>query len=119
MNPHRACRFACGKMSRMDRVSNSDSAAVSCAACDACCCRLEVLLSGEDDVPARFTTEDRWGGSVMRRLADGWCAAVDRNTMRCVIYERRPGVCREYRMGDSDCIGERRRFFARHSDDHA
>jgi len=37
--------------------------------------------------------------------------------MRCVIYERRPGVCREYRMGDSDCIVERRRFFA-HTDEH-
>jgi Fe-S-cluster containining protein len=107
-------------MSRMDADSESGSAVtVSCTTCEACCCRLEVMLSGEDDVPARFTTEDRWGGSVMRRLADGWCAAVDRDTMRCVIYERRPDVCREYRMGDSDCIGERRRFFARPGDDHA
>ena len=107
-------------MLRMDRASDTDvPAAVSCVDCEACCCRLEVLLAGEDNVPARFTAEDRWGGSVMRRLADGWCAAVDRDTMRCVIYERRPDVCREYRMGDSDCIVERRRFFARQTDDHA
>ena len=107
-------------MSRMDtNIATDGGAAISCVSCAACCCRLEVLLAGEDNVPARFVVEDRWGGSVMRRLADGWCAAVDRNTMRCVIYERRPDVCREYRMGDADCIVERRLFFAQDTDDHA
>lgn len=62
---------------------------------------------GDDDIPVEFTTEDRWGGSVMRRLEDGWCAALDRSTMMCTIYELRPGVCRDYEMGGIDCIEER------------
>ena len=61
----------------------------------------------EDDVPSAFVQVDRWGGHVMARLADGWCAALDRNTMRCAIYARRPGVCRDYEMGGSDCLLER------------
>ena len=59
---------------------------ISCANCAACCCRLEVMLMGADAVPNRFTAEDAWGGTVMRRLDDGWCAALDRDTMRCTIY---------------------------------
>ena len=81
--------------------------AVTCAACRACCCRLEVILMGEDDVPRRYTRTDRWGGQVMARLDDGWCAALDRETMRCQIYARRPGVCRDYAMGGDDCLVER------------
>ncbi|MHB1216241.1 MAG: YkgJ family cysteine cluster protein [Thiobacillus sp.] len=85
-------------------------ATLSCATCEACCCRLEVMLMGEDDVPARLTVQDQWGGWVMRRLGDGWCAALDRNTLRCTIYERRPNVCREYAVGDYECLGERLRL---------
>lgn len=81
----------------------------SCSGCAACCCRLEVLLGAEDNVPAHLVAEDRWGGEVMRRLDDGWCAAVDRDTMRCRIYARRPAVCRDYPTGGSDCLIERRR----------
>ena len=66
---------------------------ISCSTCEACCCKLEVLLMGDDDVPLRLVAEDEWGGSVMRRLDDDWCAALDRNTMLCTIYERRPDVC--------------------------
>lgn len=80
---------------------------VSCATCEACCCRLEVLLMGDDDIPTELTVEDAWGGLTMRRLRDGWCAALDRNTMKCTIYERRPAVCREYPMGGDDCIEDR------------
>lgn len=87
--------------------------AITCAACDACCCRLEVLLMGDDNVPIRLTAEDEWGGTVMRRLDDGWCAALDRNTMRCTIYERRPDVCRVFEMGAEGCIEERLDFYGR------
>ena len=62
---------------------------------------------GEDDVPPELTEPDRWGGRIMARLKDGWCAALDRDTMRCRIYERRPAVCREFRLGESECIAER------------
>ena len=93
-----------------DMKPPDDSAAISCATCEACCCRLEVLLMGEDDVPMRLTVQDQWGGWVMRRLEDGWCAALDRNTMLCTIYARRPNVCREYQVGDYECMGERSRL---------
>lgn len=83
------------------------SAEISCANCKACCCQLEVLLMGDDDVPARLTIEDQWGGTVMRRLDDGWCVALDRDTMLCTIYQRRPGVCREFEVGDYGCLEER------------
>ena len=93
-----------------DSVSDPDSP-VSCASCEACCCRLEVLLMGDDDVPQALTEDDPWGGTVMRRLEDGWCAALDRNTMRCTIYGRRPFLCREYPEGGDDCLVERSKYF--------
>jgi uncharacterized protein len=46
----------------------------------------------------------------MRRLDDGWCAALDRQTMLCTIYERRPFICREFQAGEYDCLEERRQL---------
>lgn len=80
---------------------------ITCANCRACCCQLEVMLMGEDSVPRHLTLEDEWGGEVMRRLEDGWCVALDRDTLLCTIYERRPDVCREYEMGGLACREER------------
>ena len=80
---------------------------VTCASCEACCCRLEVLLITDTGVPDNFVEIDRWGGSRMSRLDDGWCSALDRNTMRCMIYENRPKVCRDFEMGEYECISER------------
>lgn len=65
------------------------------------------MLMGDDDIPLHLTEQDRWGGLVMARLADGWCAALDRNTMLCTIYKRRPVICHDYQVGDSDCIEQR------------
>src|SRR5690554_6056438 len=81
---------------------------VSCSTCAACCCRLEVMLISDTGVPQRFIDEDAWGGQVMRRLDDGWCAALDRDSMRCTIYERRPLICREFELGSEDCLKERK-----------
>ena len=80
---------------------------LTCATCRACCCQLEVMLMGDDKVPRHLTHEDAWGGEVMRRLEDGWCVALNRDTMLCTIYERRPDVCREYEMGGLACREER------------
>ena len=44
----------------------------------------------------------------MQRLDDGWCAALDRDSMRCSIYELRPLICREFEMGSVECQDERR-----------
>jgi len=81
---------------------------ITCSTCKACCCKLEVMLMGDDDVPPALSMRDRWGGEVMRRLEDGWCAALDRRTMLCTIYARRPQVCADYAAGDIECLIERR-----------
>ncbi len=80
---------------------------VTCVNCEACCCRLEVMLITDTGVPDRFIEIDKWGGMTMARLEDGWCSALDRNTMACTIYEKRPWVCREFEMGGYECISER------------
>ncbi|NBF03569.1 YkgJ family cysteine cluster protein [Pseudomonas sp. Fl5BN2] len=81
--------------------------AISCSTCAACCCQLEVMLITDTGVPERFIDTDDWGGEVMRRLDDGWCAALDRDSMRCSIYELRPLICREFELGEADCLSER------------
>lgn len=39
----------------------------------------------------------------MARLDDGWCSALNRNTMACTIYKQRPDICRELEMGGDEC----------------
>ena len=80
---------------------------VTCKNCEACCCRLEVLLITDTGVPDTFIAKDKWGGRSTARLGDGWCSALDRNTMTCMIYEKRPLICREFAMGEYECISER------------
>lgn len=80
---------------------------VNCAGCEACCCRLEVMLITDTGVPDRFVETDEWDGRRMARLEDGWCSALDRNTMACMIYQKRPLICREFEMGGYECISER------------
>jgi Fe-S-cluster containining protein len=43
----------------------------------------------------------------MKRRDDGWCAALDRDTLLCRIYEQRPLVCRELEVGSPECLAER------------
>jgi Fe-S-cluster containining protein len=80
---------------------------VSCVSCEAYCCRLEVMLITDTGVPDNFIEIDKWGGRTMARLDDGWCSALDRNTMSCIIYEKRPKICRDLEMGGNECISER------------
>ena len=80
---------------------------VSCKNCQACCCRLVVMLISDTGVPANYIEVDKWGGMIMARLDDGWCAALDRSTMECMIYENRPWICRDFVMGDYDCLAVR------------
>ncbi|WP_052480828.1 YkgJ family cysteine cluster protein [Gilvimarinus agarilyticus] len=81
---------------------------ISCRSCKACCCRLEVMLISDTGVPAQHIAVDQWGGETMRRLDDGWCSALERETMLCTIYENRPWICREFEMGSYECLTERR-----------
>jgi uncharacterized protein len=80
---------------------------VTCADCEACCCRLEVMLLTETGVPDYYIATDKWGGRSMAQLDDGWCAALNRNNLTCMIYHKRPLVCREFEMGGYECIVER------------
>ncbi|PMR76443.1 YkgJ family cysteine cluster protein [Billgrantia endophytica] len=93
-------------MSKIEAI-NLPAPGVTCSNCHACCCRLEVMLLTDTGVPERFVESDAWGGQVMARLDDGWCAALDRGTMMCTIYENRPWVCREFEMGSYECVTER------------
>ncbi|MDT8453214.1 MAG: YkgJ family cysteine cluster protein [Gammaproteobacteria bacterium] len=80
-----------------------ESTEVTCNRCQASCCRLEVLLISETGVPERYIATDRWGGQTMARLDDGWCAALNRQTMNCMIYAQRPQICRDFKMGGHEC----------------
>jgi Fe-S-cluster containining protein len=83
---------------------------ITCDACAAACCRLEVLCIGEHDIPDRLTDTDADGYFVMRRLDDGWCAALDRTVMNCGIYAHRPLPCRELAVGGPECLAARARL---------
>ena len=80
---------------------------VTCASCQACCCRLQVMLITETGVPENLIAKDKTGVEFMAQGEDGWCAALDRKTMKCTIYEVRPWVCREFEAGDYECLDER------------
>ena len=88
-------------------VTTSTQRTITCTNCQACCCRLEVILITDTGVPEHFVDTNSWGASVMARFDDGWCAALDRNTLLCTIYDRRPLICRDFAMGDHECITER------------
>jgi len=80
---------------------------VQCSRCEATCCRLTVYVMSDDPTPEYLIDQDENGMDVMRRRDDGWCTALDRETMRCTIYALRPQVCRDFDMGGRDCRGVR------------
>lgn len=80
---------------------------VTCTNCEASCCRLEAMLFSDTDVPDKFIETDTRGERRMVRLEDGWCSALDRDTMSCTIYENRPWICREFELGGYECISAR------------
>jgi Fe-S-cluster containining protein len=65
------------------------------------------MLISETGVPDMYIEVDEWGGRKMAQLEDGWCSALDRNTMKCLIYDKRPWICRDFKMGSKDCVTER------------
>ena len=87
----------------LKNITDSD---VTCSQCQACCCRMEVMIISDTGVPDRHISVDEWGGETMLKLEDGWCSAVDRNTFLCTIYENRPWICREFEMGSDECREE-------------
>ena len=88
-------------------TENAPENEVNCSNCQACCCRLEVMIISDTGVPEVHISVDKWGAETMLRLDDGWCSALDRETLMCLIYENRPLICREFEMGSYECINER------------
>ena len=78
-----------------------------CATCQACCCQLPVRVLPGDDPPEHLVDEDDEGYLILAKADDGWCVALDRASMRCTIYARRPFVCREFAEGGGDCADVR------------
>ena len=85
---------------------------ITCSTCRALCCRLEVRLLDDSDenIPVELTEKVEGLYFAMKRGADGWCEALNRETMLCTIYEIRPNLCREYEAGDYDCVNERNKY---------
>jgi len=88
-------------------IKNIAAAEIKCSNCKACCCSAEVMIISDTQVPPQHIAVDAYGGETMLRLADGWCSALDRDTLLCTIYENRPWICREFEMGSNECIDER------------
>jgi len=88
-------------------VKNIPVVEITCANCQACCCSAEVMIMSETGVPSRHIYVDANGSESMLRLDDGWCSALDRDTLMCSIYENRPWICREFEMGSYECADER------------
>ena len=91
----------------VSRKPRKHVATISCENCDAVCCRLTVVLMPEDRVPNRFVVEDAHGMRLLAKGEEGWCQALDLNTMRCTIYDMRPSTCRKFAMGGPYCRSER------------
>ena len=89
-------------------ITNVVDTAITCSACIASCCKLEVMLITDTGVPKAHIKTDQWGAQTMARLADGWCSALYRTTLKCSIYENRPWICREFEMGSFECKHEYR-----------
>ena len=85
---------------------------INCSTCRALCCRLEARLIDDSDeqVPIELTEQVEGIYFAMKRGKDGWCEALNRETMLCSIYEKRPYICRQYKLGDYDCINERNKY---------
>ncbi len=65
------------------------------------------MIISDTGVPDAYITRDKWGAESMLRLDDGWCAALDRTSLMCSIYENRPLICREFEMASPECKDER------------
>jgi Fe-S-cluster containining protein len=79
---------------------------IDCAArmplCKARCCSLSFELSEQDldEGGIRWELDEPY---LIRHDADGYCSHLDRPTLGCTIYEKRPATCRGF-----DCRGDRR-----------
>lgn len=88
--------------SGIDKYSLKDEAKIDCEKrlpiCRAACCALTYALSVQD-----INEGIRWslGKPFMNaRNSDGYCVHLQRDTLKCSLYEHRPSVCRQYSCRD-------------------
>lgn len=96
-----------------DLDAESIDPSIHCSDCEAVCCRLTVLLMPGDVIPAWLVEHDEHGLAHMAQHEDGWCVAVDRDSMRCTIYASRPQLCRDFATGSHACRDEREAWFGK------
>jgi len=83
---------------KIDKYNLKEGAEIDCEnrkhICRAACCTFAYALSLQD-----IREGIRWslGKPFMNaKEADGYCVHLNRDTLTCSIYERRPAVCRQY-----------------------
>jgi len=94
------------RLRRVDDKYAISGPAIDCASrlhlCNARCCALAVELSRQDLEEGRIKWEiDE--PYLMKRESDGYCTYLNRDDGRCVAYERRPAMCRQF-----DCRNDER-----------
>lgn len=103
----------------MSPTVHLDSEGASCDNCRAACCYTWIIAVDAEDlrngVPEALTdplprsqfddVNDQRSARMMKR-SEGThaCVALDEETNRCTIYDRRPRVCRDFRVGSIDCV---------------
>lgn len=97
----------------------SDSQALDCTKCGACCFGLAVYLTQRE---ARIFQANRRLGLLIKPLDDKFCLRRTVKESRCFalngkpgcctckVYDQRPQVCREFEPGSEACIRSRKAF---------
>ena len=104
-------------------LTPADAPVPDCVTCGACCVAFPCVgVRPEEEVPAEYyweiTKTGADGGEVavdrfLRRDGETlYCAslAVDGGNVVCLIYERRPRMCRDFEAGSDKCRALRRAF---------
>jgi hypothetical protein len=93
------------RRSDTDKESKVEEVRVDCEKrkyiCKAACCTLTYPLSLQD-----INQGIRWSLArpfMNAREVDGYCIHLQRDSLKCTIYEQRPAICREY-----SCRNDRR-----------
>lgn len=63
--------------------------------CRAACCTLNFALT-KGEVEEGSVAHDPKRPFFIKREEDGYCAHIERDTLRCRIWPRRPARCRKY-----------------------
>lgn len=84
----------CGQSENGDGTVLLDCDRGRTMSCGNLCCRLMVMLTGEEMARGLLTQSPMSG--LLKQGLDGFCHYLDRETQRCSIFEQRPLICRLY-----------------------